>query len=416
MSKRLDSLLVKPAGPDCNMACTYCFYLEKEALFKESKIHRMSEEILEEMIRQALTQGGSHFSFGWQGGEPTLMGLSFFEQAVALQQQYGRGQSVGNGLQTNGLLIDDDWSRFLGKYNFLVGLSLDGPEHIHDRYRMDRGGKGTWTRVMDSAKRMLDGGVSVNALIVLNDYSVRFPEEIYWFHKELGLTYMQFIPVMECLDAPKEHAPFSLPAEAFGRFLCKVFDLWHADLDGLTPGTSIRFFDSLFFRYVGMTPPECTLLEECGVYLVVEHNGDVYSCDFYVDPEWRLGNIMHDRLFDLLNTERQRTFGQKKADLPESCPECEWLSFCCGGCPRDRFADRDGRSKNHLCEGFKIFFSHAHERLLKLAEAWKNREAMEAREKQHARAVPQGNVNTKPGRNDPCPCGSGKKFKRCCGP
>jgi len=263
--KPLNSILIKPAGPDCNMACDYCFYLEKADLFTETPVHRMSETVLEEMIRQVMAQAGPEISFGWQGGEPTLMGLDFFEKAVDLQKRYGRSRSVGNGLQTNGLLIDGKWAPFLARYNVLVGLSLDGPEHVHDRYRKLRGGGSSWSRVRDRARLMLDAHVSVNALVVVNDYSVRFPEEIYLFHKELGLNYMQFIPVT---------APFTLSAEEYGPFLCKLFDLWLADFkDGLAT-TSIRFFDSLFFHYVDMRPPECTLLKECGVYVVGEHNGD----------------------------------------------------------------------------------------------------------------------------------------------
>lgn len=376
--KKLTSVLVKPAGPDCNMACTYCFYLKKAGLFPEEKTHRMSDRILEEMIRQVMTQAGSQVSFGWQGGEPTLMGVGFFRKAVEYQKRYGWNQSVGNGLQTNGLLIDRDWADLLCRYRFLVGLSIDGPEDVHDRYRKLRSGASSWKKSVDAAKRLLDSGVEVNALTVVNDHSVRFPEEIYEFHKSLGLIHMQFIPCVEADPLRSlQPAPFSVEAEDFGRFLIKLFDLWISDFRNGEPTTFIRFFDSLFYVYAGFQPPMCTQLEECGVYLVVEHNGDVYSCDFFVEPEWRLGNVLEDSLSALLNGAQQREFGGRKSDWSRSCSACPWLEYCRGGCPKDRV--RFGNPETHpLCRSYRIFFDHAHERLVEMAEAWRrnnNRES-----------------------------------------
>ncbi len=407
--KKLSSVLVKPAGPDCNMACAYCFYLEKSELFSETKIHRMSADILEETIKQVLAQGEKDVSFGWQGGEPALMGLPFYKKAVEFQQKYGRGHSVGNGLQTNGLLITEEWADFLEDYRFLVGLSLDGPEHIHDRYRHLRNGKGSWSHVVDKAKLLLDKGVATNALTVINDYSADYPDEIYAFHKSLGLNHMQFIPCLE--PDPKDPlraASFSVSAEKYGRFLCKVFDLWLADFDGNVATTSIRFFDSLFHMYVDILPPECTLLRECGVYVVIEHNGDIYSCDFFVNPEWRLGNILENRLVDMLNSSKQTRFGKMKAALPQECRRCSWLPFCRGGCTKDRIHNPLRRELSHFCQSYKMFFAHADEHLKVLAEEWKHRQGtMEFLDRERR---PQ-----KIGRNDPCPCGSGMKYKKCCG-
>jgi len=417
--KELSSILVKPAGPDCNMACTYCFYLEKDALFPDEK-HRMGDDVLEEMIRQAMTRAGPHITFGWQGGEPTLMGLPFFEKAVALQKRYGRGQSVGNGLQTNGLLIDASWLPLLNDYSFLVGLSLDGPEHVHDKYRRNRGGAGTWQKVVGSARLMLDAGVAVNALTTINDHTVRFPGEIYAFHKDLGLTYMQFIPLIQngpgC--APGS-APFTAPAEDYGRFLCTVFDLWRGDFEDGVPTTSVRFFDSLFYKYVDLDPPECSLLPECGVYVVVEHNGDVFACDFYVEPEWKLGNVMEKNLDEMLNSSRQRAFGRMKADLPAVCLECPWKELCCGGCACDRVRDAGGRDENHYCRSFRMFFEHADASFRDLARKWQEQQALEQEveleaEREALRRAQDGGGGGV-GRNDPCPCGSGKKYKKCCG-
>ncbi len=209
----LRDILAKPAGPDCNMACTYCFYSSTCSLFGEGKIHRMSEAVLEEMIRQVMSQSGHEVSIGWQGGEPTLMGRDFFEKAVKLETRFGRGKVVGNGLQTNGIVVDRAWARFFKEFSFLIGLSIDGPEHVHDHYRRTKRGRGSWSRVTDSARLMLDEGVSVNALTVVNDYSVRFPQEIYESHKGLGLTYMQFIPCVEMdPERPGTIAPFSVSA------------------------------------------------------------------------------------------------------------------------------------------------------------------------------------------------------------
>ena len=412
--KPLNSILVKPAGPDCNMACTYCFYLEKGELFPENKNHRMREAVLKEMIKQALEQSGTRISFGWQGGEPTLMGLPFFEKAVEFQKMYGQGQIVGNGLQTNGILVDEKWAKFLKEYNFLVGLSLDGPEHIHDLYRSMRGGKGSWNRVVKSAKLMLDHDVAVNALSVVNDYSVQFPKEIYEFHKELGLSFQQYIPCVETdREDPMKSAPFSVSSEAYGAFLCTLFDLWLSDFKNGEPTTSIRFFDSVFYGYVGAPPPECTLLPECGVYVVVEHNGNVYSCDFFVESEWQLGNILDNYLVDMLNSSRQRAFGKIKAEIHDTCRNCPWLKHCRGGCPKDRSRNPGDQNLSHFCGSYKMFFEHADTRMKRLAENWKREQGRNEKRDSVLRAIEKGEI--KVGRNDPCPCGSGKKFKTCCG-
>jgi len=407
-AKRLDSVLIKPAGPDCNMACSYCFYLDKASLFPHFQVHRMNEAVLEETIRQVMSQAGPSVSIGWQGGEPTLMGLPFFEQAVKFEKRYGQGKSIGNGLQTNGLLLDGQWAEFLKTYHFLVGISLDGPEHIHNRYRSLQGGQDSWSRVTDRANLLLDAHVEVNALTVVNDYSVRFPHEIYSFLKEMGLTYMQFIPCIETdpHDTTKA-SPFSVSANLYGDFLIALFDLWTADFSDNSPTTSIRFFDSLFYCYVDLSPPECTLLPSCGVYVVVEHNGDVFSCDFFVEPEWKLGNVMEASLTDMLNSKLQSFFGQKKASLPESCQNCKWLSHCRGGCTKDRIRDPRDSGLNHFCESYKMFFEYADGEFKQLAQKWKE----EGREAQ----FPAESQKTVVSRNDPCPCGSGKKYKKCCG-
>ncbi len=369
--KRLGSLLIKPAGPDCNLACSYCFYRKKSNEFAGAAAHRMSEEILREIVRQALHQDVPTVSFGWQGGEPTLMGLPFFEQAVSWQSRLGEGRTVGNSLQTNGLLLDRVWASFLRRNRFLVGLSLDGPRPIHDHYRTRAGGQASWAEVVDRAKMLLDAGVETNALSVVNDYSVRFPEEIYAFHKSLGLNYMQFIPCVETDPGDLSRAAdFTCGGEAYGDFLIALFDLWRADFKDGAPTTFVRSFDSLFFLYVDHEPPECTLLPECGNYLVVEHDGAVYACDFFVEARWKLGNVMEGRLDHMLNSARQNAFGRAKADLREPCCSCRWLALCRGGCPKDRVRDPRDRGLSHFCAGYKKFFEHADPCFKTLAAEW----------------------------------------------
>lgn len=371
VSYPLTSILVKPAGPDCNMDCTYCFYLDRSSLFPSAPVHRMSERTLEVMIHQMMSQRLPQLSFGWQGGEPTLVGLPFFRKAVQWQEQYGTGQTVGNGLQTNGLLLDKDWAAFLRQYRFLVGLSLDGPRHVHDHYRVLRGGQGTWATVVDRARMLLDAGVDVNALSVVTDHSAAHAEEIYAFHKELGLDHMQFIPCVETDPAdPSRAASFSVSAERYGEFLVKIFDLWLADVHDGVASTSVRYFDSVFHTYVGLSAPDCTLAERCGNYLVVEHNGEVFSCDFFVTPEWRLGNVLEGDLVGMLNSARQREFGEMKAMVPDECRSCRWLRHCRGGCTKDRLRDPADRGSMHFCRSHMMFFEHADGSLRNLAAEW----------------------------------------------
>ena len=265
---------------------------------------------------------------------------------------------------------------------------------------------------MKAREMMLANKVEVNALTVINDYSARFPKEIYQFHKENGLEYMQFIPCVELDPANRRAlAPFSVSPEALGRFLCEVFDCWLADFIEGKPTTFIRWFDSLFFTYVGHSPPECTLLPECGNYVVVEHTGDVYSCDFFVEPQWKLGNIMEGNLADMLNSPAQTRFGCMKSDLPKACKACQWLSHCRGGCTKERLHNPQGHGAVFFCEAYKIFFEHADSIYRDLAEKW----LAEQQGIEQAEAKERERQMRKIKRNDPCPCGSGKKYKRCCG-
>lgn len=370
--KPLNFLLIKPTGPDCNMACEYCFYLEKEELFGKQK-HRMSEDVLEEMVAQAAKQSEGRINFGWQGGEPTLMGLDFFKKAVELQKQYD-DVSFGNSIQTNGLVLDKEWAEFLRDNGFLVGLSIDGEKHVHDKYRKDKAGHGTWEKVRDNAEMLLSNDVQVNSLSVVNDYSVNYPEETYNFLQEMGFKYMQFIPIVESSRDGEVAAPFSASPEKYGEFLSTIFDLWQADFRNGRPTTSVRIIDAIFHKYVGMEAPECFLKKECGIYTVVEHNGDVYACDFFVDPEWKLGNIMEDNLLEMLNSEKQKKFGQLKLHVPEECKDCKWLEICRGGCTKDRIKDPRDENVSHFCKSYKIFYEHADKEFRRLAQEFKKQQ------------------------------------------
>ncbi|MDP4291385.1 MAG: anaerobic sulfatase maturase [Bacteroidota bacterium] len=357
--KNLNALLVKPAGPDCNLNCTYCFYIDKASLFEPGN-HRMSEETLENMISQVMKQTGNEVSIAWQGGEPTLMGLPFYKKAVEFEIKYGQGKTVGNGFQTNGLLLTEEWADFFKKYNFLVGISLDGPKHIHDHYRMTPNGKGSWDIVSKNARMLVRKGVEVNAMTTITDYSADYAKEIYEFHKSMGLSFMQFIPIVETdKNHPERSAGFSVSGEKYGRFLCQIFDLWLEDYAKGTNTTSVRHIESVFYRYAGLQSPECTLMRECGVYLVVEHNGNIYPCDFFVRPELKLGNLNQDRLTDMLNSEKMKTFGMKKTQLPEICLPCKWKFYCHGGCVKDRVRDQRDAGNNHFCTAYKMFLEHA---------------------------------------------------------
>jgi uncharacterized protein len=379
----LTSVLVKPSGPDCNLGCTYCFYLDKEKLFPESKTLRMSPEVQEELIRQVMQQSGDTVSIAWQGGEPALMGLDFYKKAIELEQKYGHGQSVGNGFQTNGTLLSREWTRFFKKYDWLIGLSLDGPEHIHDKYRLDKGLHKTWQKVEDVAKMLLEEGVAVNAMCCITDYSADFAEELYNYYKSIGLTWMQFIPVVETdPDDPSRAAPYSLTDEKYSRFLISLFDLWIADFKDGQPTTSVRHFESVFYSYVGLEAPECALMKECGPYVVVEHNGNVYSCDFFVEPRHRLGNIRHDKIINMLNSKKQDDFGKAKTLLPRKCKFCPWYMKCFGGCTKDRIRDPRDQRQPRFCKAYIMFFEHADQKLRSIAAQWiKNQSDYEERER-----------------------------------
>jgi len=352
------TLLIKPAGPDCNIACEYCFYACKSELFGGGA-HRMSEAVQEHLVKSYLGLRFEQSSFAWQGGEPTLMGLDFYKRLVELQAQYGEsGQVVTNALQTNGILLDEDWCRFLTEYKFLCGISLDGPKEYHDVYRKDRAGNGTFDRVMKGIDNCRKYNTEFNILVLLNNINVQYPDELFDFFTGMGIQYLQFVPCVE--QSPDEStwpAAYSISPEQYGRFLCRFFDRWR---QGWTRKLSVRIFDSMLYYLLSRLHTECTFGRRCTDYIVIEHNGDVYCCDFYVTGQTKLGNIMDTPIEQLANSQVKRDFAHKKTEIDNKCFICRYLDICRGGCPKDR-AILTGTHKvpSYFCQGYKMFFDHA---------------------------------------------------------
>ena len=350
-------LLIKPVSYRCNLQCSYCFYLRVKDLYNEIKLPKMNEHILETMISQYLGYRFQESIFGWQGGEPTLAGLDFFKNAVAFQQKYGKpSQIVGNALQTNGILINEEWCKFLNKYKFLVGLSLDGPKSVHDKYRKSIGGKSVWKKVMDAANLMQIHDVEFNILCVISKANVNRVKEVYQFFLNNGFNYLQFIPALET-DTTGKKAPFSINSMQYGKFLCELFDFWK----DMPNQVSIRLFNSLLTKEMGYPGGLCSLNENCANYLLIEWNGDTFPCDFFAKDSFKIGNIMEDDLLSLFH-KRDATFGKLKKNLAQECLVCNWLPQCYGGCVKDRlFADNPHPEKTYYCEGLKMFFQYSND-------------------------------------------------------
>ena len=368
--------MVKPVGSLCNMRCKYCYYLDKAALY-DYRQPLMSDELLERYIRANIEGNNSPvIAFAWHGGEPLLAGKEFFRKAVALEQKYAEGRTVENSIQTNGLLLDDEWCAIFRNNNFLVGVSIDGPEHIHDAHRVDAGGQPTFARVMKGIERLYRNRVEYNTLTTVNIHSEGRGAEVYNFLRGISV-FMQFLPVAELLcdgriqspEAQKaDIAPWSVSAKGFGEFMCDVFDIWVKKDVGRR---YVQLFDATLALMVGVQPSVCSLCETCGSGLTVEHNGDVYCCDHFVYPEYKIGNIHTDRLADLAYCDRQFEFGvAKRALLPRECRHCKYYNLCHGECPKHRFIDdnRGEYGKNYLCEGYKHFYDHTAQAMERMKE------------------------------------------------
>jgi uncharacterized protein len=353
----ITSLLIKPASAVCNLDCSYCFYLDREAdPYQSLPARRMTLETLERLVDTYLFYSYPNSIFAFQGGEPTLAGLGFFQKLVDFQQQHGRnGQSVSNAMQTNAVLLDENWCELFRGYNWLLGVSLDGPEDVHDLYRFNKEGRGTWKRVMESVELLKKQRVEFNILCVLSQANVGKPKELYRFFRGLGIDNVQYIPLAE-FDGAGNPLPFTITAEQYGRFLCETFDLWWPERRRMR----IRFFDNIAEALAGQKPGTCTMHETCDSYVVVEYNGDVYPCDFFVESGWKLGNIELDSWPEIARRTRRYSFARKKTLAHPECQVCEWQSICHGGCPKFRHGPhRQFEDLDYFCQAYKMIYARS---------------------------------------------------------
>jgi len=411
-------VMAKPAGAKCNLNCAYCFFLKKDRLYPGGRF-RMSDELMESYIRQVLdAHDAPEVTIAWQGGEPTLMGLDFFRRSIDVERKHMKpGMAVLNTLQTNGTLLDDDWCEFLHDNKFLVGLSLDGPREMHDRYRVDKAGNPTFDRAVKAVRLLQKHTVDFNVLCTVNAANGDHPLDVYRFFRDsLGVEYLQFIPVVERVSERGFQEGEAITGRSvqpgqYGRFLIAVFDEWvRRDVGRMF----VQQFDGTLMAWLRGQSSLCVFRRTCGEGVALEHNGDVYSCDHFVEPGYLLGNIRDMPLAALAGSRAQRDFGQRKARLTRQCRECPVRFACNGDCPKHRFTrSADGEpGLSYLCPGLKMFFEHVnHPMQLMAALLRQGRPAMGV-----MKALAEEDAMTaKVGRNDPCPCGSGLKYKRCHG-
>jgi uncharacterized protein len=388
--------------------------LTKDHLYPKDESFRMDDDVLEEYIVQHIEAcPGSVIQFSWHGGEPMLLGLEYFRKIVKLQHKHQPPhQRIINGIQTNGTLLDERWCRFLAEEGFVVGISLDGPEALHDQYRVTKGQNPTHKLALQGYELLQRHRIPSNILCVVHAQNVQHPAEVYRFFKQLKARYVEFLPLVE--PQPEKEggvSPRTVPAEAFGNFLCTIFDEWVSqDVEQV----NVQIFEEVARTALGQEHALCVFRKTCGDVPVIEHNGDFFSCDHFVDTQHHLGNIRKAPLVGLLESPKQRAFGQAKWDtLPSSCQKCEVLGFCHGGCPKDRILHTpDGKARlNYLCAGYKRFFTHC-QRFVTQLSALGHQQSVE--QQTHPAQVRHEQPIPKIGRNDPCPCGSGKKYKKCC--
>lgn len=410
--------MAKPPGPVCNLDCGYCYYLGKRALFPGRGLLRMDERVLDSYVRSFIEASpGPLVHFVWHGGEPTLLGIDFYRRALELQRRYlPAGWTCVNNLQTNGVLLDDPWCRFLAEHGFRVGLSIDGPAPLHDAFRPDKGGRPTHDRVMRGLRLLREHRVEPDVLCTLNALTAASPTEVYRFFLDAGVRWLQFLPVVQRITEGGV-SERSVTPEAFGAFLCTVFDEWvRHDIGRI----AVQNFVECLLVWSGRPATLCIMSETCGRVLAMEHDGSVYSCDHFVDREHRLGNVLSDGLAALVDGPEQVAFGSAKRDrLPRQCRECAVLPVCNGGCPKDRFATAgDGEGGlSYLCAGYRRFYEHVAPymaRMTVLARAGRPVAAI-SEELRREEAASEARWRAA-SRNDPCPCGSGRKYKQCCLP
>ncbi len=402
-------LLIKPASADCNLRCKYCFYLDKQGLYPQTRTHRMSDSVLERLISSYLATRQNAYSFVWQGGEPTLMGTEFFKRITDLQKKYARpGSRIINSLQTNATLINDSLAAHLAQYNFLVGCSLDGPPEIHNHYRKYPGSKPSHGAVMKGIETLRRHNVEFNILTLVSKANVHLASSVYRYLVNHGFFFHQYIPCVE-FDKNGTLLPFSINGNEWGNFLCEIFDCWHPrDIQRV----SIRHFDALLNKRIDNAESVCSLSDNCCRYFVVEYNGDIYPCDFFVRKELMIGNIADTSWETALASPVYRNFGLQKSKLNPKCPECIYFDLCMGDCQKHwerNEAQVPGLS--HLCTGWLQFFKHTEQAFDDLGKMVRvNRISDYAKN-----FSPDSRKKPRVGRNQPCPCGSGKKYKKCCG-
>lgn len=357
------SVLVKPASADCNLACKYCFYASKQKLYQGSR--RMNRDTLKKMIIQCLDITEKEVWFCWQGGEPTLMGLDFYREAIEIEEKYRRKeQKVYNTFQTNGLLLDESWANFLETNNFLVGISLDGPSQFHNIYRVDRYGNPTHALVLEKIKLLQAHEVQFNVLAVVTDKNSQHPEVVFDFFQGIRVNYMQFIPCLE-IDKRNGLTSFSVDPDSYGNFLRHIFDRWYNDGN---PSSYVREYEEWLVAYVYGNHPSCIFGRYCNGAPVIEYNGDVYPCDYFVSPHWLLGNINSVSLERILNTKLYQRFRMKKQNFDKRCLNCRWLSLCWGGCPKFRLNEKGEHAKHsYYCSAYKDFHNYSYDKFTYLA-------------------------------------------------
>ncbi len=427
-------IMLKPVGPLCNLDCTYCYYLEKTQLYPEKTKFKLEEDLLEKFVREYIeSQDVPVVSFVWQGGEPTILGVDYYRKAVELQNKYKGSKRIENSFQTNGTLITEEFCHFFKENNFLIGVSIDGPEQLHDYYRLDNQGKPTWAKVMKGVELLQKHNVEFNTLSVVNHKTSQHPLEVYRFLKQIGSTFIQFIPIVERqakepdleslnlvhqkYEGEAKVTEWSVNPRQYGKFLNTVFDEWVRNDVGRY---FVQMFDVTLANYVGAMPGLCIFSETCGTAAVMEHNGDVFSCDHYVYDDHFLGNLHETPISSMMALPDQALFGQdKRSKLPPYCFACDYRFACHGGCPKHRFLKTPQKDPglNYLCEGYKLFFAHTKPYFEYMARELKSERAPAnvmhwIRSKEKVASTPP-RVQVR--RNDPCPCGSGKKFKQCHG-
>ena len=366
-------VMLKPAGAHCNLACKYCYYLEKNNLYQNSHRHLMSDEMLEQFTREYIeAQTMPQVLFTWHGGEPLMRSIDFYRKALALQKKYAHGKQIDNVIQTNGTLLTDEWCEFFAKNHWLVGISIDGPQEYHDHYRVTPAGKPSWEKVMQGISLLKKHRVEWNAMAVVNAYNAEHPLEFYHFFRDNGCQYLQLTPIVERLTEHEDGrtlasladdreiplADASVTPQQWGNFLCTIFDDWVRHDVGKT---FVEIFDCTLANWMGVLPGICAYSKECGHAGVMEHNGDVYSCDHFVFPEYKLGNIRDQSLIDMLYGEKQQAFSRlKHTSLPRQCKECDMEFACHGECPKNRFEkDKYGEpGLNYLCQGYYQYYTH----------------------------------------------------------